>query len=111
VPSGACGRSTLMIESDGVAMLRALAEQDALRVFAEVVAVTGDGLPKRSGESISIHYVTAASVSRSTGLPVNVVLTALKSLTEAGLAIEKNDGHGWRTDFGTLCRVAGLQTV
>jgi hypothetical protein len=30
-----------MMESDGIAMLRVLAEQNALRVFAEVVAVTG----------------------------------------------------------------------
>jgi DNA-binding transcriptional ArsR family regulator len=98
-----------MIESEGVAMLRALAEQNALRVFAEVVAVTGNGLPKRSGGSTSIHYVTAIGVSRSTGLPVSVALRALKRLTEAGLAIEKDDGDGWRTDFDSLRRVAGLQ--
>ena len=110
MPTGAFSRSTWMMESDGIAMLRVLAEQNALRVFAEVVAVTGDGLPKRSGGSISIDYVTATGVSRSTGLPVSVVLTALTRVTEAGLAIEKNDGDGWRTDFGTLCRVAGLQT-
>jgi DNA-binding transcriptional ArsR family regulator len=109
VPTGVRGRSTWMIEREGVAMLRALAEQNALQVFAEVVAVTGNGLPKRSGGSTSIHY-TATGVSRSTGLPVSVVLRALKRLTEAGLAIDKNDGDGWRADFGTLCRVAGPQT-
>lgn len=70
-------------------MLRALAEEDALLVFAEVVAVTGTGLPERCGGTISIHDVTAHGVSRRTGLPVGVVVMALRRLTEAGLAIEK----------------------
>jgi hypothetical protein len=109
MPTGACGRSTRMVESVGLAMLRALAEEDALRVFAEVVAVTGTGLPERSGGAISIHYVTAHGVSRRTGLPVDAVVMASKRLTAAGLAIEKSDGGGWRTDFGTLRRVAGVQ--
>jgi DNA-binding transcriptional ArsR family regulator len=98
-----------MVESVGVAMLRVLAEEDTLRVFAEVAAVTGTGLPERSGGTIGIHYVTVHGVSRRTGLPVCVVVMALKRLTEAGLAIEKSDGDGWRTDFGTLRRVAGVQ--
>ena len=34
----------------------AMADEDALRVFAQVVAVTGTGLPERSGDSLSIHY-------------------------------------------------------
>jgi hypothetical protein len=42
------------------------------------------------------------------GLPVGAVVMALKRLTEAGLAIEKSDGGGWRTDFGTLRHVAGV---
>ncbi len=109
MPTGSCSRRTRMVESVGVAMLRALAEEDALRVFAEVVAVTGTGLSERSGGTISIHYVTAHRVSRRTGLPVCAVVIALKRLTEAGLAIEKNDGGGWRKDFGTLRRVAGVQ--
>jgi hypothetical protein len=33
VPTGVRGRSTWMIEREGVAMLRALAEQNALQVF------------------------------------------------------------------------------
>jgi DNA-binding transcriptional ArsR family regulator len=98
-----------MIDSDGVAMLRALAEEDALRVFAEVVAVTGTGLPESSGGTTSFHYVTAHGVSRGTGLSVGVVVTALKRLTEAGLAIEQGDDGGWRADFGALRRVAGVQ--
>ncbi len=36
---------------------------------------------------------------------------ALKRLTEAGLAIEKSDGGGWRPDFGALRRVAGVQVA
>ena len=98
-----------MVDSDGAAMLRALAEEVALRVFAEVVAVTGTGLPESSGGTTSIHCVTAHGVSHRTGLPVGVVVTALKRLTEAGLAIEQGDGGGWRTDFGALRRVAGVQ--
>jgi len=109
VPTGRYGRSTRMVNSDGAAMLRALAEEDALRVFAEVVAVTGTGLPESSGGTTSIHCVTAHGVSRRTGLPVGVVVAALKRLTEAGLAIEQRDGGGWRTDFGALRRVAGVQ--
>ena len=109
VPTGSYGRSTRMVDSDGAAMLRALAEEDALRVFAEVVAVTGTGLPESSGGTTSIHCVTAHGVSHRTGLPVAVVVTALKRLTEAGLAIEQGDGGGWRTDFGALRRVAGVQ--
>jgi DNA-binding transcriptional ArsR family regulator len=98
-----------MVDSDGVAMLRALAEADALRVFAEVVAVTGTGMPVSSEGTTSIHYVTADGVSSRTGLSVGVVVSALKRLTEAGLAIEQGDGSGWRTDFGALRRVAGVQ--
>ncbi len=37
-------------------MLRALAEEDALRVFAEVVAVTGTGLPERREGTISSRH-------------------------------------------------------
>jgi DNA-binding transcriptional ArsR family regulator len=48
-------------------------------------------------------------VSRGTGLSIGVVLTALKRLREAGLAIEQGDGGGWCTDFGALRRVAGAQ--
>ncbi len=107
-PTGAYGRSTWVVESDGVAMLSALAEEDALRVFAEVVVVTGTGLPERREGTTSIRHVTAHGVSRRTGLPVGVVVTALKRLTEAGLAIEQSDGGGWRTNFGALRRVAGV---
>jgi DNA-binding transcriptional ArsR family regulator len=88
-----------MVDSDGVAMLRALAEEDALRVLADVVAVTGTGLPESSGGTSTIHYVTAHGVSRRTGLSVGVVVTPLKRLREAGLAIEQDDGGGWCTDF------------
>jgi DNA-binding transcriptional ArsR family regulator len=101
--------SAEMVERHGAAMLRALADEDALRVFAQVVAATGTGLPERSGGSISIHYVTAHGVSRQTGLPVSAVLCALKRLTDARLTIEKEDGGGWRTDFEALCRAADPQ--
>jgi len=87
-------------------MLRALADEDALRVFAQVVAATGTGLPERSTGSITIQYVTAHGVSRHTGLPVSAVLGALKRLTDARLTVEKDDGGGWRTDFAALCRTA-----
>jgi hypothetical protein len=93
-------------ESDCVAMLRALADEDALLVFAQVVAVTGTGLRERSAGSITIRSVTAHRVSRHTGLPVGVVLDALKRLTDARLTIEKDDGGGWRTDFEALQRAA-----
>jgi len=95
-----------MVESDRAAIVRALADEDALRVFAQVVAVTGTGLPERSGGSISIHYVTAHGVSRQTGLPVSIVVGAGRRLTEARLMIAGADGTSWRTDFESLRRAA-----
>ena len=56
-----------MVESDRAAIIRALADEDALRVFAQVVAVTGTGRPQRAKREISIGYVTAHGVSRSDG--------------------------------------------
>ena len=67
-------------------------------MFAQVVAVTGTGLPERSGSAISIGYVTAYGVSRQTGLPVSVVVGAGRRLTEPGLTIAGTDGASWRTD-------------
>ncbi len=95
-----------MVEDDRAAMLRALADEDTLRVFAQVVAATGSGLPRRSPGSISYSYVTAQGVSRQTGLAVNAVLGAGRRLTEAGLTIEGTDGTSWRTDFESLRRAA-----
>jgi DNA-binding transcriptional ArsR family regulator len=95
-----------MTENDCAAMLRALADEDALRVFAQVAAATGTGLPERSAGSITIQYVTAHGVSRHTGLPVSAVLGALKQLTDAGLTSEKDDGGGWRADVTALRRAA-----
>jgi hypothetical protein len=90
--AGARARSGAVIERDRKAMLRALADEDALRVFGQVVLATGTGLPERSGGSTSIRYVTAHGVSRRTGLPVSVVLGALTRLTESRLTIESEDG-------------------
>ena len=47
--TGARGRNVEMVESDRAAIVWALADEDALRVFAQVVAVTGTGLLERSG--------------------------------------------------------------
>lgn len=105
--TGARGRNVEMVESDRAAIVRALADEDALRVFAQVVAVTGTGLPERSGGSIG--YVTAYGVSRQTGLPVSVVLGAGRRLTEARLTIAGADGASWRTDFESLCHAADAE--
>ena len=86
-----------------------MADEDALRVFGQVVVATGTGLPERSGGSTSIRYVTAHGVSRRMGLPVSVVLGALTRLTESRLTIESEDGGGWRTDFGALRRAADAE--
>jgi DNA-binding transcriptional ArsR family regulator len=107
----ASARRVGMAESDRAAILRALADEDALRVFAQVVAATGTGQPQRSGGGISIGYVTAFGVSRQTGLPVSVVVGAGRRLTEAGLMIAAADGTSWRTDFGSLCRAADVERV
>ena len=93
-----------MVKNDRGAMLRALADEDTLRVFAQVVTATGTGLPQSSAGSISYHYVTAHGVSRQTGLAVSAVLGAGRRLTEAGLTIEGTDGTSWRTDFESLRR-------
>jgi hypothetical protein len=108
VAAAARGRTLGMTEVDPAVMVRALTDRNVLRVFAEVVAITGTGLPERSGDSTSIHYITAHGVSRATGLPLATVLGALKRLTDARLTIEEADGGGWRTDFEALCRAAGL---
>ena len=98
-----------MVKSDRASIVRALADEDALRVFAKVVAVTGTGMPQRSGDSISIGYVTAYGVSRGTGLPVSVVVDAGRRLTDARLTIAGADGRSWRTDFKSLCRAADTE--
>jgi hypothetical protein len=95
-----------MSQIDGAAMLRALAQEDTLRVFAAVVAATSIGLPQRSGSTTSITWTTITGVSRRTGLSDNAVVTALKELTEAHLTVASPDGQGWHTDFGAL-RQAG----
>ena len=100
-----------MVESDRAAIVRALAGEDALRVFAQVIAVTGTGRPQRAERGISIGYVTAHGVSRQTGLPVSVVVCAGRRLTEAGLTIAGADGVSWRTDFESLCRAADVERV
>jgi len=100
-----------MVNSDPAAIVRALADENALRVFAHVVAVTGTGRPQRPGGRISIAYVTAHGVSRQTGLPVSVVVGAGRRLTEAGLTIAGADETSWRTDFESLCRAADIERV
>src|SRR5215831_13540259 len=111
IATGVAGKSAEMTESDCAAMLRALADEDALRVFAQLVVATGTGSPKHSAGSITIQYVTAHGLARHTGLPVNVVLDVLKRLTDAGLTIEKDGGGGWRTDFAALRRAAYREPV
>jgi RNA:NAD 2'-phosphotransferase (TPT1/KptA family) len=91
--------------------VRALADEDALRVFAQVVAVTGTGRPQRAQRGTSIGYATAHGVSRHTGLPVSVVVGAGRRLTEAGLTIAGADGASWRTDFESLRRAADVEQV
>lgn len=95
-----------MPEIDGTAMLRTLAKEDALRVFAAVVAATGTGLPQRSGATISIAWTTITGVSRRTGLPDTVVAMALKELTDARLIVASPENSGWHTDFGALSLAA-----
>jgi hypothetical protein len=89
-------------EIDGAAMLRALAREDTLRVFAAVITATGTGRPRRSGNTISRTYTTVHGVSRDTGLPDTVVVGALSRLTEAHLIVASQGGDAWRTDFSAM---------
>jgi len=91
-----------MPEIDGVAMLRALAQEDALLVFAAVVEATGTGSPQRTGNTISVTWTTVGGVSRRTGLPQPAVVSALERLTEARLIAASPAGDGWHTDFSSL---------
>jgi len=91
-----------MAEIDGAAMLRALAQEDTLRVFAAVVTATGTSLPQRSGNTISTTWTTIAAVSRQTCLSQTAAVTALNELAEAHLIVASSEGHGWHTDFGAL---------
>ena len=95
-----------MPEIDGVAMLRALAEEDALIVFAAVVDATGTGTAQRTGNTISTAWITAGGVSRRTGLSDTAVSSALTRLTQARLIAESSAGDGWRTDFSSLRQAA-----
>src|SRR5438132_14340190 len=83
-------------------MLRALAREDALRVFAAVVDATGTGTPQRRDNQISITTTTIHGVSRRTGLPETAVASALEQLTEVHLIAASPAGDGWRTDFSSL---------
>lgn len=55
-----------MPEIDGAAMLRALADEEALIVFAAVVETTGTRSPARTrtGNTISVTWTTLGGVSR-----------------------------------------------
>jgi hypothetical protein len=91
---------------DGATMLRALAEEDALRVFAAVVAATGTGLPHRSGTTISVRHTTVAGIIRGTGMPISALRGALAQLTDAQLIVKGPNGAGWRTNLSALREVA-----
>ncbi|MDP9345120.1 MAG: hypothetical protein M3P44_05270 [Actinomycetota bacterium] len=95
-----------MPEIDGAVMLRALAHEDALLVFAAVVAATATGSPQRNGNTISVTWTTVHGVSRRTGLPDATVVSALERLTEAHLIAASAAGDGWHTDFSSLSRAA-----
>jgi hypothetical protein len=94
-----------MPEIDGAAMLRALAREDTLRVFAAVVTATGTGRPRRSGKTISETYATVHGVSHDTGLSDTVVVGALSRLTKARLIVASQSGDGRRTDFSAMEQV------
>ena len=53
-------------EIDGAAMLRALADEESLIVFAAVVEMTGTGSPVRTQNMISVTWTTLGGVSRRT---------------------------------------------
>jgi len=94
---------------DGAPMLRALAREDTLRVFAAVVVATGTGAPQRSENAIGTTWTTVTGVSRRTGLSDTAVVTALRELTEAHLTVASPQGDGWHTDFSALSQaVAAL---
>jgi hypothetical protein len=83
-------------------MLRTLAQEDTLRVFAAVVDATGTGSPQRSGNTTTITWTTVRGVSRRTGLSDSAVVSALEQLTEVHLIVAGPDG--WRTDFSSLSK-------
>jgi hypothetical protein len=96
------------VSETGAAMLRASSDDDALRVFGEVVSATGAGLPERSANTRSSQYVTVHGLSHRTKLPLSAVRAAAELLAEAHLTIENMDGGGcWRTDFDAIRRAAG----
>lgn len=99
-----------MPEIDGAAMLRALAHEEALLVFAAVVEATGTG-SQRAGDTISITWTTAGGVSRRTGLPEQTVVSSLERLTAGRLIVVSPAGDAWHTDFSSLSQaVAPLST-
>ena len=101
-----------MPKIDVAAMMRALAQEDALRVFASVVEATGTGAPERAGNNtISIPWTTVRGVAHRTGLSDGAVVKALAQLTAAHLTVADARGEGWQTDFDAINEAATSMMV
>jgi hypothetical protein len=62
VPTSVGGRRGEMCEIDRGAMMRALCDEHALHVYAQMVAATVRVCRIRSGGSMSIHYVNCVDM-------------------------------------------------
>lgn len=80
------------------AIISALADATALRVFAAVAPVAGPDQPDRSQPgAISYRYITATGIGKATRLTPEAINAAVARLAEAGVLICDGDpNRGWR---------------
>ena len=112
-PAGSQPAAPQLTEHAGysaLAMVQALADPDALRVFAEIVRRTGTGLPVHADNTVSVSTVTDAGLVRALGLTQDAAVAAAERLAAAGLAFadaqDGDDFPAWRTNFGAIQDVA-----
>ncbi|WP_051451317.1 hypothetical protein [Actinospica robiniae] len=80
------------------AIVSALSDASAMRVFAAVVPVAGPDQPDQPRPGIvSYRYITVTGIGKVTGLTPEVINAAVARLAEAGvLTCDGDPEHGWR---------------
>jgi hypothetical protein len=80
------------------AIVAALADATALRVFAAVIPVAGPDQPDQSHPgTISIHYITVTGIAKTTGLAREAIDEAVARLAAAAvLTCDGDPERGWR---------------
>jgi len=98
VPASAPSSRTRTRSKADRAIVAALADATALRVFAAVAPVAGPDQPDRSHPgTISYRYLTVTGIAKATGLTPEAINAAATRLAKAGmLTCDGDPEHGWR---------------